>query len=117
VPQKDGSLVEKPFAECTVEELKLAVKSKRSPLPVPPSEQDQIRIKALSDSITKHFSETSSRTRLNSRVYMSTAYVTLQDVPVAELEKLAEALMDGLVAAISSGHAPAENAPAENAQQ
>ena len=40
--------------------------------------------------------------RVNSRVYMSTAYVTQQDVPVAELEKLAEALMDGLVSAIAT---------------
>ena len=38
---------------------------------------------------------------------MSTAYVTLQDVPVAELEKLAEAVMDGLVAAINAKAQPA----------
>jgi hypothetical protein len=109
VPQKDGSVVEKPFAKCTVDELRLAVKRKRSALPVPPSEQEQARIQALRDSIARYFSETSSRTRVNSRVYMSTAYVTLQDVPVSELEKLAEALMDGLVASMSTPHAPGED--------
>ncbi|WP_224242957.1 hypothetical protein [Hyalangium gracile] len=106
VPQKDGSVVEKPFSECTVEELKLATKSKRTPLPVPPSELEQIRIQTLRESVAKYFSEASSRTRVNSRVYMGTAYVTLQDVPVLELEKLAEALMDGLVAAITTQARP-----------
>lgn len=108
VPQQDGSVVEKPFSDCTVEELKLAVKSKRATLPVPPSKEEQIRIQALRDSIAKHFAEASSRTRVNSRVYLGTAYVTVQDVPVVELEKLTEALMDGLVAALATKtHQPA----------
>jgi hypothetical protein len=102
VPQKDGSVVDKPFSECTVEELELAVKSKRAQPSGQPSAEDQVRIQALRDSIARYFAEASSRTRVNSRVYLGTSYVTLQDVPVQELEKLAEALMEGLVSAIST---------------
>jgi hypothetical protein len=107
VPQQNGSLVEKPFSECTVEELKLAVKSKRAQVPAEPPLEDQIRIQALRDSIARLFSEESSRTRLNSRVYLGTTYITVQDVPVRELERLAEALMEGLVSAISTKPPPA----------
>ena len=39
-------------------------------------------------------------------MYLSTSYITLQDVPVKELEKLAEALMEGLVSAISTKAEP-----------
>jgi hypothetical protein len=101
VPQENGPVMEKPFSECSVEELKLALKHKRAQAPAQPPPEDMIRIQALRDSIAKLFSEESSRTRVNSRVYLGTTYVTVQDVPVKELERLAEALMEGLVSAIS----------------
>jgi hypothetical protein len=101
VPQESGTVVEKPFSECSVEELKLALKHKRAQAPAQPPPEDMVRIQALRDSIARLFSEESSRTRLNSRVYLGTTYVTVQDVPVKELERLAEALMEGLVAAVS----------------
>jgi hypothetical protein len=99
VPKEDGSVETKAFADCTVEELKRATKHKRPKKGAEPSEQEQIRIQALKDSFARHFAEASSRTRVNSRVYMGKSYVTLQDVPVTELERLAEALADGLTAA------------------
>lgn len=102
VPQENGPVVEKPFSECSVEELKLAVKHKRAQIPAQPSPEEMVRIQAVRDSIAKLFSEESSRTRVNSRVYLGTAYVTVQDVPVKELERLAEALMEGLVSAVST---------------
>ena len=101
VPQENGSVVEKPFSECSVEELKLAVKQKRAQNPEEPPAEDMVRIQALRDAIAKLFSGESSRTRVNSRVYLGTTYITVQDVPVKELERLSEALMEGLVAALS----------------
>ncbi len=102
VPQEDGPVVEKPFSECTVEELKLAVKQKRAQAPAEPPAEDRVRVQALRDSIAKLFSSESSRTRVNSRVYLGTTYITVQDVPVKELERLAEAVMEGLVSAITT---------------
>lgn len=101
VPQENGPVVEKPFSECSVEELKLAVKQKRAQVPAEPPAEDRVRIQALRDSIARLFSEESSRTRVNSRVYLGTTYITVQDVPVKELERLSQALMEGLVSAIA----------------
>jgi hypothetical protein len=102
VPQEGGSVLEKPFSECSMEELKLATKHKRGQVPAQPSPEDQVRIKAVHDSVAQFFTEESSRTRVNSRVYLGTTYITVQDVPVKELERLVEALMEGLVSAINT---------------
>jgi hypothetical protein len=104
VPRENGSVLEKPFSECSVEELKLATKHKRAHAPSQPPPEDLVRIQALRDSVARFFTEQSSRTRVNSRVYLGTAYVTVQDVAVKDLEKLAEAVMEGLVSAITTAH-------------
>ncbi len=102
VPHEDGTFEQKAFKACSVEEINLAARHKRAPAATTPSEEEQARIQALRDSVSRHFAKDSSRTRVNSRVYMGTTYVTLQDVPVAELERLAEAVVDGITAPSST---------------
>jgi hypothetical protein len=96
VPREDGTEEQKPFSECSVEELKRAAKHRREPLNTWPSTEERTRIQTLRDRVSRNFAGASSRTRVNSRLYLGTAYVTLQDVPVAELERLLQALKEGL---------------------
>ncbi|MDY7232204.1 hypothetical protein [Hyalangium rubrum] len=99
VPTEDGQSVEqKLFADCTLEELKLAVKSKREQDRTPLPDQDQARVQALRESIARHFTgQEPSRTNVKARVLKDITYVTLQDVPVTHLERLTEALVDGII--------------------
>ncbi len=110
VPREDGTVQPKPFADCTVEELKAALKQKKArsaeeqkpeetpeapgasaPLP----EVDAVRLKSLRDSLLQHFPE--STVRLEARVHQGQTFLSLQGVPMAALERFVEALVDGLV--------------------
>lgn len=94
VPGEDGVVQRKPFADCSQDELRLALKHKRKPIePVPAV--DAARVQFLSESVARYFSE-NSRVRVNSRVHRGKTLVTMQDVPLSELERFAEALLDGM---------------------
>jgi hypothetical protein len=96
VPTEDGTVQTKPFAECTVEELRLAVKHQRAKDTPRLPEHTLERIQALRDSIVAHFPEDTSRTRLSARTHKDKTYITLRDVLVEDMELLTEALMDSL---------------------
>jgi hypothetical protein len=95
VPQEGGGVQRKAFADCTQDELKLALKHKRTPAPVPVPNVDAARVQFLSDSLARHFKE-NTRVRVNARVHRGKTLVSMQDVPLAELERFAEALLDGM---------------------
>jgi hypothetical protein len=95
VPQESGAVQQKPFSDCTLEELKLALKHKRTPARASVSSMDAARVQFLSDSLARHFKE-NARVRVNARVHRGKTLVSMQDVPLAELERFAEALLDGL---------------------
>jgi hypothetical protein len=95
VPQEDGAVQQKPFAECTVEELKQAMKHRRAAAKVPVSTQDEARVQFLRDSLAKYFTE-KSRVSVNARVHRDRTLLTVQDIPLAELERLAEAILDAI---------------------
>ncbi|WP_224243461.1 hypothetical protein [Hyalangium gracile] len=96
VPKADGTLEQKPFSECTVEELKEATRHKRPKTQPSLPEEVLARIQTLRDSITFRFPEETSHTRFNMRVIDEKTYVTVKDVLLDDLELLTEALMDGL---------------------
>lgn len=96
VPKADGTTEQKPFSECTVEELKAATQHKRIKAQPPLPEEVLARIQKLRDCITASFPEESSRTRLTSRTLEDKTYFTVKDVLVEDAEALLEALMDGL---------------------
>lgn len=95
VPLEDGAVQRKPFADCSLEELKLALKHKRTPAAVPVSTVDSARVQFLRDSLVRHFTA-NSRVRVNARVHRGKTLVSVQDVPLSELERFAEALLDGM---------------------
>lgn len=96
VPKEDGTLAPKPFSECSVEELRAAVKHKRAKGAPRLPEEDLARIQALRDSITANFPEDTARTRVTARVFEDKTYITLRDILVDDLELLTEALLDSL---------------------
>ncbi|QRN98846.1 hypothetical protein JRI60_07395 [Archangium violaceum] len=94
VPVEGGTVQSKPFADCSLDELKLALKHKRVPA-TPVSSSDAARVQFLRDSLMKHFAK-SSRVSVSARVHRGKTLLSVQDVPLAELERFAEALLDGM---------------------
>ncbi len=109
VPQQDGTVLSKPFADCSVEELQRAMKHKRSPSkPLP--EQDTARVQHYRDNLQRHFTERLS-IRVDARNHLGELLITLRDIPEKEMRRLAAALVDEPVTAtVASGvKEPARN--------
>ncbi len=94
VPREDGSLEQKPFAQCTVEELKRAVKHLRAP-PKPLPESVTARVELYRGALDRHFSA-DNHIRVSARVERGQVLLSLKDIPEAQVPKLIEALMDSL---------------------
>jgi hypothetical protein len=94
VPQKDGTVKEKPFAECTVEELKLAVKHKRTP-PKPLPEEATARVDSYRGALDRHFPK-DSHIRVSARVERGKVLISLRDIPDEQMSTLIKALRDNL---------------------
>ncbi|MDY7227750.1 hypothetical protein [Hyalangium rubrum] len=94
VPQEDGTVAQKAFADCTVEELKQAVKHKRTP-PTPLPESATARVMLYRQTLDQHFGK-QNRIRVRAREERSQLLISLQDIPEAQMPKLIEALMDSL---------------------
>ena len=95
VPQEDGKLVTKPFSACSVDELERATRAKRTPAPVRVPVADQARLLFLEDSLHRRF-EGVGEVRFSSRSKGGKTLISLQDVPMLELERLTQALNDGM---------------------
>jgi hypothetical protein len=95
VPLEDGAVQRMPFADCTLEEMKRALKHKRTSDKEPVPAGEAARVQFLQDSVMRHFKE-NARVRVNARVHRGKTLVSMQDVPLAELERFAEALLDGM---------------------
>ena len=96
VPQEDGRVVQKPFADCTMEELKLAVKSKRKPSRAAMPATDAARIDYMRASISRHFTQ-GARVQFKTNHKGGKTFLTIQGVPLEDVERLTEALLDGLM--------------------
>jgi translation initiation factor 1 (eIF-1/SUI1) len=97
VPQKEGGdPVRKSFSECSLEELRLAVKHKRAPSQDPQPASDMARIELMRESLSRHFAQ-GARVQLKTSSDRGKTLVTIQGVPLEDMERLMEALMDGLV--------------------
>lgn len=95
VPQKEGPVARKPFAECSLEELRKAVKSKKAPSEASVPDSDNAHVELLRKCITNHFPK-GARVQLKTSVEKGKTLLTIQGVPLNELERLVSMLMDGL---------------------
>jgi len=96
VPREDGHVVRKPFAECTMEELKLAVKSKRKPSRATMPTTDVARVEFMRESLSRHFAK-GTRVQFKTNLKGGKTFLTIQGVPLEEVERLMEALLDGIM--------------------
>jgi hypothetical protein len=95
VPQDNGSVVTKPFAACTLEEIERATKAKKAPPKVRVPVTDRARLLFVEDSIFRKF-QGSGDVRMTSRTEAGQTLVSVQDVPVTKLAQLVEALQEGM---------------------
>jgi hypothetical protein len=95
VPQEGGAVVRKPFADCTVEELRQATKHKRNPTRATMPPLDATRVQFMRDALTRYFSQ-KGNVRFDARYQRGKTLLSLQNVPLEEVERLAEALLEGL---------------------
>jgi hypothetical protein len=95
VPGAPGAVQSKPFSACTVEDLRKALQLKRKPAsskPLPEGELAQVQV--YREAVASRFPATAP-VRVSVRNRKGQALVTFQDVPLADVDKLTEALMDG----------------------
>ena len=95
VPLEDGTVQRRPFADCSLEDLKRALKHKRTADKEPVPAGEAARVQFLKDSVLRHFKE-DKRVRVDARVHRGKTLVSMKDVPLAELERFAEALLEGM---------------------
>jgi hypothetical protein len=95
VPQEEGGVVQKLFADCTVAELKRATKHKREPTQATMPPVEATRVQFMCDALARHFSQ-GGGVKFNARYQRGKALLSLQDVPLEAVERLAEALLEGL---------------------
>lgn len=96
VPGEDGSLKEKPFPECTSEEVGRALSHNPTKETAAVPRLDEYCIHLLREGIRKRFSEDSSAS-IKAFVRGGRMHVTLRDVSVTELKMLAHAILDSTV--------------------
>ncbi len=93
VPGENGAVTPKRFAECSVDEMRKALQRKRKPAsskPLPP--EDLALVDQVRDSVTSRFAK-ADPVRVQVRNHKGKAVVDFKGIPLAQLAKLAEALM------------------------
>ncbi|MDY7225866.1 hypothetical protein [Hyalangium rubrum] len=96
VPDKDGRVQTKAFALCSVDELRKALQRLRKPTssaPIPPEEEANVQ--RYRDALSHHFGK-QTRVAVVARNHKGTVLLSLKDIPLDQMEKLAEAVLAGL---------------------
>lgn len=94
VPGENGELTPTMFANCSVEDLRKALAHLRSPTESKPiSEQERARYDQYRKGVTDRFPK-GSPVRVLMRNEEGKGLITFKDVPISEVDKLVEALLD-----------------------
>jgi hypothetical protein len=96
VPGENWEVTPKPFSECTVEEMRRAIQRKRRPSsskPLPSSDLDLVNL--YQQSVSSRFAH-GEAVRVQVRNHKGKAVLDFKGVPLAQVAKLVEALMDSL---------------------
>jgi hypothetical protein len=94
VPDKDGAVADKPFKDCTSDELRLAIQRKRNPASgkaLPP--EVQALVEHYHEAVTDRF-PADVPSQVTARDHKGLALFTFKDIPGDELDGLAEILME-----------------------
>jgi hypothetical protein len=95
VPQDDGKVLKKTFAECSVDEVERATRAKKTPPPARVPVPDKARLLFFEDSIFRTF-EGVAPVRFTAQNEEGKTLLNLQGVPMSEVPRLIEALQQGL---------------------
>lgn len=97
VPQDDSKVESKAFSQCSVDEVERATRAKKAKpverVPVP----DAARLLFFEDSIFRKFDKV-AEVRFTARTEEGKTLLSVQDVPMAEVTRLIQALQEGLQA-------------------
>ena len=95
VPGDDGTLVRKPFMDCSVDEIDRATKAKKAPPKVRVPVADQARLLFIADSLERNFSGVAP-VRMSSRNHEGQTLISVQDVPMAQLGRLMQVIQESM---------------------
>lgn len=102
VPQDDETVAKQPFAECSVDDVERATRSKKAPPKVQVPVTDQARLLFITHSLTRAFSGIAP-VRLTSRNSEGQTLISVQDVPMGKLKLFMQAMQEGLEAEPATG--------------
>jgi hypothetical protein len=95
VPDDDGALVSKPFSQCSVKDLRKALQRKRRPTSSKPLPQEDLSlVEHYRKAVTGRF-PTETPVRVSVRNLGGEAVISFKDIPLAQVDALTEALLDG----------------------
>lgn len=95
VPGEGDKVFQKPFSECSVDEVERATRAKRAPPQVRVPVPDQARLLFLEDSLFRRFNGV-AQVRFSSKSQDGQTLLNLQGVPMGEVPRLIQALQEGL---------------------
>jgi hypothetical protein len=95
VPQDNGKVLIKTFAECSVDEVERATRAKNAPPPARVPVPDQARLLFFEDSLFRSF-EGVAPVRFTAQNEEGKTLLNLQGVPMSEVPRLIQALQQGL---------------------
>jgi hypothetical protein len=96
VPDAKGRVEKKAFASCTTEDMRKAILRKRKPASSEPIPEEQAAlIQKYRSNLAHHFG-TQTRVAVVARNHKGKVLLSLKDIPLEEMEKLTEALLDSL---------------------
>ncbi|HEX8440040.1 hypothetical protein [Archangium sp.] len=97
VPREDGTVVTKPFSECSVDEVERATRAKKATPPARVPVPDQARLLFFEDSLFRNFNGVAP-VRFTAHNQDGQTYLNLQNVPMSQVARLMKALQEGLEA-------------------
>lgn len=101
VPLEGGWSKTRPLSDCNVDEVRRTTRAVRDRPKTRVAVTDAVRTLFLGESVSQHFKDVAA-VRFNVRNQDGKALVTLADVPVAEMERLIQALQAGMEAQSAS---------------
>ena len=95
LPQENDTVVKKPFAECSVDEVERAARAKKAPPAVSVPIADRARLLFMEHSLFQNFQGV-AEVRFTSQSQEGRTLLNLQGVPMSEVPRLIQALQEGL---------------------
>ncbi len=102
VPGDNGGIQHKLFADCSVEDMRQALQLKRKPSSAEPIPAEQMAVvEQYQKSITGRFAK-GTPVKVTARRHKGQVYISFKDIPLAQVGKLTEVLVDGFTSPVET---------------